>query len=50
VRFFNEEDWRLFKKAVKSTLVKQPDGEISSWKNPATGSAEALKALKTYGG
>ena len=48
VRFFNEEDRRLFKEAVQRTLEKVPDGEISSWKNPATESAGVMKPIRTY--
>jgi surface antigen len=47
-RFFSEEDWRLLKKGVRRTLEEVPDGETSSWQNPATGSAGAMKPLKTY--
>jgi surface antigen len=48
VSFFNEEDVRLFKEAVHRTLEKVPDGEISSWQNPATESAGVMKPIKTY--
>ena len=48
VRFFSEKDRRLFKEAVQRTLEKVPDGEISSWKNPATESAGVMKPIRTY--
>jgi len=48
IRFFSEQDRRLFKEAVQRTLEKVPDREISSWKNPATESAGAMKPIRTY--
>jgi surface antigen len=48
IRFFSEEDQRLFKQAVLRTLEKVPDGKTSSWKNPATESAGAMKPIRTY--
>jgi surface antigen len=48
IRFFSEEDRRLFKEAVQRTLEKVPDGEISSWQNPATESAGVMKPTRTY--
>jgi hypothetical protein len=48
VRFFSEEDWRLFKNAIQDTLGNVPDGETSSWQNRVTGSEGAMKPLKTY--
>jgi hypothetical protein len=48
VSFFNEEDRRLLKEAVHRTLEKVPDGEISSWQNPATESAGVMKPIRTY--
>ena len=48
IRFFTEEDRRLFKQAVLRTLEKVPDGKMSSWENPATESAGVMKPTRTY--
>src|SRR3712207_8760066 len=48
IRFFSEEDRRLFKEAVLRTLEKVPNGKTSSWVNPATKSAGVMKPIRTY--
>jgi hypothetical protein len=48
IRFFSEEDRRLFKEAIQRTLEKVPDGKTSSWEKPATESAGVMKPIRTY--
>ena len=47
-RFFNDQDWRILKKAVNHTLEAVPDGKTRVWQNKATGSKGVLKPVKTY--
>lgn len=48
IAHFSDEDFELFKQALKTTLNEQQDKEISSWENIKTGASGTLKPLRTF--
>src|SRR5471030_2723008 len=48
VRFFTDNDWKLFNSAVETALNKSPNGKKVSWKNPDSGSYGFVTPLNKF--
>ena len=47
VRYFNDQDWKIFETTADTALNTLPDGKKITWQNPQTGNGGVFQPLDT---